>query len=226
MNITDKITQALDANSSEDKLQLMAAPWGAIASRVPGWSRVIHYLFFKSVFQAMPEIKTVLILGVYMGRDITIMLDVCAGRALQVVGVDRFADQPCDDWAPEKKGQSWAESGFGDAPDIKKALDNINPQEPHQVKLIQSDSAVFLANVTGQFDFIYIDTSHDYDTVKREIEAVRKLCHPGTLIAGDDFINDGKEWWGVDRAVADSFKPQTASVLGQMIWYGAAADLK
>ena len=72
MNITDKITQALDANSPEDKLQLMAAPWGAIASRVPGWSRVIHYLFFKSVFEVMPEIKTVLILGVYMGRDITI----------------------------------------------------------------------------------------------------------------------------------------------------------
>jgi hypothetical protein len=55
---------------------------------------------------------------------------------------------------------------------------------------------------------------------------VRKLCHPSTLLAGDDFINEGKEWWGVDRAVGDSFKPQTASVLGQMIWYGAAADLK
>ncbi len=224
MTNIENITKALEYNAEPSRMAEIDALWKPIASRIPGWSGNLHYLFFKSLFEASPEIKTMLMLGVYMGRDIAIILDATKGRPLQVVGVDRFKDMPCEDWHVDLKRMSWTEAGFGPAPDAKKALDNINPQEPHQVRLIESDTLDWLPSVTGKFDFIYVDTSHEYETVKRELELIRPLCHEKTIIAGDDYTNAGKEWWGVDRAVKEAFTNH--QVVMNMIWYASVEEFK
>ena len=56
----------------------------------------------------------------------------------------------------------------------------------------------------GYFDFIYIDASHEYEDVKRDIE----LYFPKTkyLIGGHDYQ---KEWPGVMKAVNEKFKEPT-----------------
>lgn len=224
MTITDKIAAAVAKNAQEPRMAELNARWQPIAQRIPGWSGNLHYLFFQSVLDACPDIKSVLMLGVYMGRDISIILDIAKGRPLQIVGVDRFRDMPCEDWTVEQKTMSWTEAGFGPAPDAKKALENINPSPEHAVKLIESDSHIFLMNAKGKIDFAYVDTSHEYETVKRELELIRPLCHERTLIAGDDYTNEGKPWWGVDRAVKETFK--THQVLLNMIWWAGAEDFK
>ena len=216
---TQKLSAAIADN--ESRLDEYIERASTIGQRVPGWSRHFHYLFFKSWLDAFPEAKTVLILGVYLGRDISFMLDAAKGRALQVVGVDKFNAQPCDDWPEEKRGMTWEQAFNCQPPDAKKALANINPQDPHQVRLIEADDAVWLPAVQGQFDLVYIDTSHDLATVARQIKQVRPLCHANTIIAGDDYAN-GEAYWQVRQAVSEGFNSH--QVLAGMIWFAGAED--
>lgn len=195
-----------------------------INARVPGWSGAYHWMFFKALLTARPKLKTVLMLGVYMGRDITYLLDAAGPqRALQVVGVDKFSDTPCGDWPEEKRGLSWGAAGFGEPPDAKKALDNINPQEPHAVRLIEGDDALWLDSVGGSFDLLYLDTAHDRATVERQLRQVKLLCHSETVVAGDDYANIVPTW-GVKDAVTAGFR--THQVLAETIWFANAGDLK
>jgi len=198
----------------------------ALAAQVPGWSGPPHHLFFHSVFAALPEVKSVLILGVYFGRDICIMSRCGKGRALQIVGVDKFSDTACEDWPDGKRNLSWEQAGFGKPPNAERALANITArkQANHDVRLIASDDAAFLPNITGNFDLIYIDTAHDRATVKRQIKQVQPLCHASTLIAGDDYESLGISTWGVKEAVAAGFTQH--QVLCDVIWFANAADIK
>lgn len=220
MTNAGKILAAINAHAL--KFDEITAEHATLSARIPGWSGPAHRLFFKSVFGAVPEIKSVLILGVYLGRDIATMLEVSA-QPLQVVGVDKFADSPCEDWPADKRSLSWEQAGFGKAPNAKQALDNINPQAPHAVRLIEADDAVWLPLVEGRFDFLYLDTAHDKATVARQLQQVRKLTHAGTVIAGDDYENI-EATWGVRDAVNEAFVRH--HVLAKTIWFADAEAYK
>ena len=217
---TDKTTAAIEElGGKPGALDGM----GPIMERVPGWSRGHHFLFFKAVMHAMPELRSILILGVYMGRDICFMLEAAKFRPLQVVGVDKFNAEPCDDWPVEKRGMTWEEAFHCLPPSLELAAKNINALPPHDVSLIKADDADFLPGVTRSFDMIYVDTSHDKATCLRQFAQVKKLCHPNTIIAGDDYENL-EATWGVKDAVAEAFT--THQVLADTIWFAGAGDYK
>lgn len=201
-------------------IQKSVAP---IQGRVPGWSGVFHYLFFKALLDTRPELKTILILGVYMGRDISFMCDAAKTRPLQIVGVDKFSDTPCADWPEDKRSLSWKQAGFGEAPNAEKAYLNINPAAQHSVRLIEADDVLWLQTIEGKFDFIFLDTAHDAQTVIRQINHAKKLCHENTIIAGDDYENL-LPTWGVKDAVKEAFL--THQVLADTIWFADAGELK
>ena len=48
------------------------------------------------------------------------------------------------------------------------------------------------------FDFIYIDASHEYESVISDIRAYAKLLKPGGCLVGDDYMTN---WPGVIKAV-------------------------
>lgn len=194
-----------------------------IATTVNGWSGLNHYLFFKSVFAAC-DFKTVLMLGVYNGRDISFLCDAAKEKELQIVGVDKFSDTPCADWPEDKKVLSWTQAGFGDSPSVEIAQKNIerHATPKHQFRLIVSDDEPWLESVQGSFDFIYLDTSHDKQTVLRQLRQIKKLCAHHTIIAGDDYENIVSTW-GVKEAVSESFKRH--HVLADTIWFANAEDL-
>ena len=52
------------------------------------------------------------------------------------------------------------------------------------------------------FDFVYIDGSHEYESVKRDIQLYLPKLRKGGVIAGHDY-NEG-EWPGVVRAVNET----------------------
>jgi predicted O-methyltransferase YrrM len=52
------------------------------------------------------------------------------------------------------------------------------------------------------FDFIYIDGSHNYENVKRDIQLYLPKLRKGGVIAGHDYYE--KEWPGVVQAVNES----------------------
>jgi hypothetical protein len=126
------------------------------------------------------------------------------GRRAQIVGVDKFDDSPGEDWPVEHRGSTWQEAGFGPAPDLDHARANLERLGlGGGVELHRGRAEDYLATTDRAFDFIYIDTSHDYETARRTIDlAVTRLEKRG-LVGGDDFSDEGT--WGVARAVGDAF---------------------
>lgn len=189
-----------------------------IQERIHGYSQPVHYAFFKALLAAT-DIKSILMLGVYYGRDIAFILDILKryhpGREIRIVGVDKFDDQPCADWPEEKLHMSWDDAGMGRAPVHDEAVANLTPSPAGAiVDIISSTDESFLTNHAGNFDFIYLDTSHDFGTVWRQCRTVGKVCSPDALICGDDYRDSGT--WGVRRAVSQAFSNHT--VFGNWIW--------
>ena len=65
----------------------------------------------------------------------------------------------------------------------------------------------------GEFDFIYIDASHKYEDVKKDIElCLPKLKYKG-IIAGHDY-----SWSDVKKVVDEKFNPQEVLVFLDSSW--------
>ena len=56
-----------------------------------------------------------------------------------------------------------------------------------RISLIRADSAAFMPMLKdGLFDLIYVDGTHYYEGVKRDIQQALRLIRPGGIIVGDD----------------------------------------
>jgi SAM-dependent methyltransferase len=153
-------------------------------------------------------LRRILVVGVYHGRDICFLMKAAenTGRQdLQIVGVDKFSDDFCRDWPEEKRALGWEAAGYGRPPTLQDAHDNISRHQTCPVELVPSDDLQFLAQCREQFDFIYLDTAHDYETVAKQIELCRPLLSPGGLLGGDDLMDESTEGWGVRAAVKEKF---------------------
>lgn len=184
-----------------------AARCAAIAAEIPGYSGDVHYAYFRMLL-AKHELKSMLIVGVYHGRDICFILDILARyhpeRKMRIVGVDKFSDDYCDDWPISKMTLKWAEAGYGPAPSFEAAIRNTS-KRPNggMVELHQAKDADYLATCTEKFQCVYWDTAHDYETIARQIQASRAIADGNMIICGDDFADMHE--WGVVRAVKEAF---------------------
>ncbi len=71
----------------------------------------------------------------------------------------------------------------------------------NNINLVQDYSYNIIDNYPDNyFDFIYIDASHEYEDVKRDIEISLPKVKRGGLIGGHDYQ---PEWPGVKKAVDD-----------------------
>jgi hypothetical protein len=197
-----------------------------IQFRIPGWSQVTHYIFFKAILEALPEAKSMLVLGVFQGRDIAFIGDSLhrhhPDRDFQIVGVDRFADAPCTDWPKEMQG-SWAEAGFGAPPSIHRATENLTAIDRHHgVTLWEEDDLNYLKTTQRRFDIVYLDTAHDYATVAKQLGLVARVCNPGALLCGDDYADT--DTWGVKTACIERLRPH--AVFAGNIWFADVSALR
>jgi hypothetical protein len=190
-----------------------------------GYSGEHHWQFFRYIL-ANPEIKNICIIGVYYGRDIAYIkaiLQELGRNDCIIVGVDKFEDKFCADWPEEKRNLTWQEAGFGDAPDLNKTRANLLKLGLSSNVFLVSDYDVnFLKNTTQVFDLIYIDTSHDYESVKNLINLALTKVKPNGFLAGDDFSDEGT--WGVARAVRESFPK--FELFSNWIWLAKVSDLR
>jgi len=191
----------------------------AINAHIPGWSGPNHYCFFRTMLEKFP-IQSILMLGVYHGRDLAYIEDIqkrlFPTRGLKLVGVDLFDPGPMADWPENMRDRTWQEMGFGPNPNEKAATNNA----PTAV-IVKGNSIEYLALGGVTFDLIYFDTSHDENTLKSEIEACSKSVHSQTLLSGDDY-NDNPNW-GVKRVVDRSFKDKR---IYPPIWLASVELLK
>jgi predicted O-methyltransferase YrrM len=85
-----------------------------------------------------------------------------------------------------------------------------------KINLIKNDSYSQSKEYEDEyFDIVYIDASHDYHSVKKDIDAWYPKVKKNGIIAGDDY-HPG--WEGVMRAVNDEF-PERAIVGVQQWWH-------
>ncbi len=64
-------------------------------------------------------------------------------------------------------------------------------------------------------DFVYLDASHDFDSVVRDIEAWLPKVKQGGILAGDDYH---PSWQGVIDAVKNKFADEDIEVVGGSQW--------
>jgi hypothetical protein len=184
----------------------------AIKERIPGWSTTAHLAFFDAVVRN-PAINDVLVCGVYHGLDLALLANAAtqADRTLNLTGVDLFSAEPCADWPEAKRGQTWQQAGFGEPPSMAAARQNA----PVAV-LVRGDSATFLRESGMRFDFIWLDTSHDAETVRGEIHAAKLALRPNGLLAGDDYTGPDAAW-GVEKVVKELLPSH--GVFFSRIWF-------
>jgi predicted O-methyltransferase YrrM len=97
----------------------------------------------------------------------------------------------------------------------KISLDNLNPIID-RMKLIKNDSLnESKKHDDSSFDVIYIDASHDYNSVKKDIITWLPKLKVGGIICGDDYING---WPGVVKAVNECF-PDGVNKIGKQQWW-------
>lgn len=93
---------------------------------------------------------------------------------------------------------------------LKTFLENNN-----NVKLIKNESIEESKNYSnGFFDIVYLDGSHDYDSVKKDISAWIPKIKLGGFICGDDY---SVGWPGVKNCV-DEFFGERVLVKGESQW--------
>tara|TARA_R110000868_G_scaffold57123_1_gene176654 strand:- start:134 stop:775 length:642 start_codon:yes stop_codon:yes gene_type:complete len=195
-----------------------------INARVIGWSNPNHYAFFKAMLGYQP-IRKMLVLGVYRGRDICYLLDILnryhPGRMIEIVGVDRFSDEACADWTPAKERRTWQEEVDAPPPNLDVATENTRDA---RVRLIKTDDFAFLDATAERFDFVYLDTAHDYNTVSRQLRQVGRVCDRDAIVCGDDYSDHLT--WGVKSAVREAFGADGHQVFAEWIWYGNLSHIK
>ena len=95
------------------------------------------------------------------------------------------------------------------------ALKNLSPII-YKINLIRNDSLNEVKNYNEEFfDIIYIDASHDYDSVKNDILHWLPKLKIGSVICGDDYCTC---WPGVYDAVNEIFGEEI-NFFGKQQWW-------
>lgn len=153
------------------------------------------------------------------GPAVAVELGAWKGRSAGFMGVEiansgkpiRFTT--VDHW----RGSSCEESHASD-PDVQAGrlydafLENIRPVREF-VNIVRDDSVAAAATFEDEsIDFLYVDASHTYEGVLRDLMAWYPKVKTGGVIAGDDWCFADRGELGVRYAVSDFFAPSLASL--------------
>ena len=95
------------------------------------------------------------------------------------------------------------------------SLKNLEPIMD-KITLIKNDSLNEATKYEdGYFDIVYIDASHDYESVKKDILAWLPKVKEGGIISGDDYVS---VWPGVIQAVNEIFGNEI-NIVGEQQWW-------
>jgi hypothetical protein len=189
-----------------------------------GYSRECHWSFFRCLL-THPEIESCLVLGVYYGRGIAYMLAILQllRRSADIVGVEKFAHSPGEDWPAHLRQCPRREAGFGPAPDLESARESPSRLGfASHVRRYRGRAEDDRGATDRAFDRVYVDTSHDDATTRKTMDLAVARLEPGGLIGGGDFSD--QRTGGVARAVADAFL--RFEIFSRWIWLAREEDYR
>lgn len=152
----------------------------------------------------MPHLKTFVEVGVYKGHSILFLAHQLKLRSVEGVKI----------YAVDNGFYLYKEAGSSvSIYDLNLKLAGVR----EMVTDIIGDSARSAAQFPdNSLDFVFIDASHDYDSVKRDIKAwLPKVRKPNGIIAGHDYC---EVWPGVIKAVHEEFGLDLEIVQSDWVW--------
>lgn len=173
---------------------------------IRGWStfedqgQLIKYLL--SNFDKTKPIKIAEI-GVYMGRGTAIwnVEIINAGFEYEYHAIDNFLGSK--------------EHRVDELPDYKECTNNLS-SIIDRIKLIKENSVeAYNLYEDEYFDIVYIDASHEYEDVKKDIQNWRQKVKPEGFLCGDDYV---RGWDGVIKAVDELLGKDNIKIIGNQQW--------
>lgn len=150
------------------------------ASLIQGWTSLEELQWLAR--QALTR-KTIIEVGCWRGRSTKAMIGTCPGT---VYSIDDFRGTDCSDSpsAIDLTDAKGAYIGFSDS--FRKNI------RLGKLVLIKEDTVHAISKLKDSnviADMVFVDASHDYISVKRDIEACLPLVAKGGLLCGHDYAN-------------------------------------
>ncbi len=174
-------------------------------STVPGWFN--YWSLYQVIAKQLKDGDVIAEVGVWLGRSIIFMAQELkrAGKKVKLIAVDNFQGEP---GVPEHE-QFIAELGRASTP----CAPNESPLKAEfwknvercgvadMITLMEGDSIKIARQIPNEhLAFCFIDASHDYESVRKDITAWTPKIKKGHCIAGHD-----AQWDGVKKAVMERF---------------------
>lgn len=135
-----------------------------------------------------------------MGRTLVVEFGAWCGRSS--IALASAKSLLCvDTWLGSAEHADTIAAGFDPWPEWRRNLSEYKHVRAHRCDLgNHKDVAALVSDVSrrGLADMVFVDASHDYDSVKRDIQTARKLLRSGGLLCGHDY---SKHWPEVMKAV-------------------------
>ena len=152
-------------------------------------------------------------IGCALGMTTWRLLHFCP-RLRRLYAVDLWAPVP-DEVGGGTYYKDW------DFPSIKKQFDVATRRYFRRLTILQDVSWLAADKVkNGRLDFVFIDADHEYESVKKDIQAWTPKLKPGGMISGHDC-----EFPGVDQAINELI-PNWKKAGVDHVWYAKKEDVK
>ena len=125
---------------------------------------------------------------------------------LRVISIDAWAPVP-------NSAEDYADWDYSDI--VKKFWQNVG-EHRHRIRMYELLSLAAAKHLHGeQFDIVFIDAGHDYESCLADIQAWWPLVREGGYLCGHDYQHT---FPGVMRAVAQSFPLLRVAVCPDSVW--------
>lgn len=188
--------------------------WQDLWHNIPSWSLIQGWFycpeFYQHVVNQLPQDAAIVEIGTWRGRS-TCFLAECikrSGKSVKFWAVDTF--EGSNEAAHKETISGMATDLYTDfVANLKMCqVDDV-------VTPLRSTSTAASQQFQDQFlDFVMIDGSHDYESVRADIQTWLPKIKSGGIMAGDDY---GGSWQGVTQAVDEHFGSQVMTV--GSVWY-------
>lgn len=148
------------------------------------------------------ESKMIAEIGCWQGRSARAIADNTLGT---LFAIDHFQGAPEIQHLLQGRGPHWLLKTF--------LMNTIDRENVVVIRKPSHQAAVLLSGM--DFDMVFIDGDHDYQTVKDDIAWWSPLIHSGGILCGHDY----RDAPGVEQAVLDAKLPNLEIVDNTSIWW-------
>lgn len=135
----------------------------------------------------------VLEVGTHLGFSTSVIAAAlqAAGAHKSIITTVDISDVNCS------QAQHWLKSGSGISP-----TDLCNNLAPNiQIDFEIATSVDFIANSEAEFDFVFLDGSHDADVVFKELSLLGPILSDNSFILLHDYFPNGKPLWSNNHVI-------------------------